>query len=73
MTLLNRRLFRGASAVCTCGLATGHQAFAAAAAPKIAITPKLSQFRNGDVQLQTISPRRQPRPTPGPSTPPTGQ
>ena len=51
MTKLTRRLFLGASAACTCGLTAGHAAFAGTALPKPAITPKLSQFHHGDVQL----------------------
>ena len=51
MTQLNRRRFLGVSAACTCGLATASGAFAGGALPKPAITPKLSQFRHGDVQL----------------------
>ena len=51
MTELNRRRFLGVSTACTCGLAAGHAAFAGTAAPKPAVTPKLSQFRHGEVQL----------------------
>ena len=51
MTQLNRRHFLGVSTACTCGLAAGSGVFAATAVPKPAVTPKLSQFRHGDVQL----------------------
>jgi DUF1680 family protein len=50
MTQFNRRLFLGTSAACACGLAAGHAAFATTA-PKPAVTPRLSQFHHGDVQL----------------------
>jgi DUF1680 family protein len=51
MTQLNRRHFLGVSTACTCGLAAGSSAFAATALPKPAVTPKLSQFHHGEVQL----------------------
>ena len=51
MTKLTRRHFLGVSTACSCGLAAGHAAFAGTAAPKPAVTPRLSQFRHGEVQL----------------------
>ncbi len=51
MTQLNRRRFLGVSTACTCGLTAGSSAFAAPPLPKPAVTPKLSQFRYGEVQL----------------------
>ncbi len=52
MSKLTRRLFLGTSAACACGLAAGHGAFAATTVlPKPAVTPKLSQFHHGEVQL----------------------
>ncbi len=51
MTKLTRRLFLGASLGASMACTCGHAAFAGAVTPKPAITPKLSQFRHGEVQL----------------------